>query len=1383
MRVTLAKGARDAPLWPQHALGARVKPDRSQRPPRQTGAAKPAAATPPPAAARAAVADSRWYAAPFGRDSSLLGWDGRGMCRAGHSCVLASDASWRGLVVFGGSRLATREQTRTKDSHETREWHGGVLGSTPAEEWEDQPRSGARVPGGSAREFLDDVHVLDCSDMSWDHPRVSGQPPAPRHLHSAVWVGVTGERQSGAESPPGSSSDDDDGDGARRGRATQALGSLNHALAARRMARRARGEQLTRANHQGRGGRMVVFGGEGAGGHYFGDVFVLQQGYDNGDAARPWRWSEADTIPCVPRPPCPASRCGHAAVLAAHPDGRVAMYVFGGKIAVGQGGGRKQQQRSAEPASDLWRLDLSALLWAEGSAAAVWERVDCKPANAPSPRWGHSMIAMAPAGRGGASRAELGEAHVSSGLWPPRPDFPRAQCLMTTLIVSGGRTSDLQPFMDLFALDLELATWSALDLYARSTESAVPRPLARHALSVTLVHAPHRLRSSTAAAGMEAHVLDEAPYHCLPLLVFFGGRYNRRKPADAAQQHTVAAAPSPSAPPLLSSRERAKAKAFGSACAQGRKVASRGRAPRRPATSSELLRATSISHAMDQLGEIVGECDAVHVFCLTTLSWLDARYRPPLAMQPTAAEELCGTPLQQTPPAAYGHTACVDGARVIVFGGRSVYAKDASLVQREDHCSYHPSGLQQWRSSTWRSSTMTQENGLPYILDLERTWVTAGKAAAPRRVEDWVAARRAQACTARKTVAKWAKSARERRAARRQRRHEAEMAAARLRIERRRETAERASMAREEILSDLLRPPLKSELGPEPILRHTTTPGSLCIEWCSAEGRGGVSRYKQGRVVKCWLDGTYDVQYRVVAPGRRFSAELAVTLSAEDAFRAAVQQNVSQDKAKRTVDEIAEAELASLGAASAKIVSAVQQSAHDDGAGAPALAAGGGGRAPEPRMATARNVPRSLLRRPREHYLGSAFGGIIGPPVPSQASPCGWEWSPLSEGDLVELRVLEANLLAAKREQDSDARYRYTKQSSKLSAAIEAEVATVEAEAYKHTVYALRMSKPGHDIDSCPICRLGPTLAASQRAHEPVAPLSAEKEVDEEEADAALRQAEIARREARHAGREAHRELAAMQKDEILRHSQLHFDVIAIGGMREMVVSSLVPEHVVAEERRRRAGFHRAAINHTQGGEHRGTLAKLSANSGEEQINLVTASSWRGELESREPTPLFQEKVHRLLRQQEQQDREALLAGERVGGSAVLTPAGTVLCLRGLRGLRGLRRTAGEDRAEKDMNPFEFGTTPVAEALSQHQGTGADSGGVRRAFHVCAFDVDRDYASFPGPTVVFAPPPITAASPLQADDPEQQGALAGREPLLRARFESEIVNARTEMIT
>ena len=520
------------------------------------------------------------------------------------------------------------------------------------------------------------------------------------------------------------------------------------------------------------------------------------------------------------------------------------------------------------------------------------------------------------------------------------------------------------------------------------------------------------------------------------------------------------------------------------------------------------------------------------------------------------------------------------------------------------------------------------------------------------------------------------------------------------------------------------------------------------------------------------------MSYRIVAAGRRFSAELALTLSAEDAFRAAALQQVSHSKKRGTPDERAEQALASLASASSKVLDAVCIPC--DEAAAP-LSVGDGHAALTAPTVVARNVPRSLLRRPGERNLGSAFHGIVGPAVPSHTAAGGWAWSPLTEGDLVELRVVDANLLAAKREQESDARYRYTKQSTKLSAEMEAELAFAEREAYKHTVYSLRMSKPGHDIDACPICQLGSTLAAGQLAQEPVPPFDAEDEnySDAEEAEAEYRQVEATRREARHAARMAQRKLAAMQKDVILRHSQLHFDVVVIGDMREAVVSSLLPSHVLAEERRRQAGFRRTTVNHSHETEHHGTLAKLSdENSGEEVINLVSAASWCRDVAAREPTDLFQAKVKCLLEQQEERDRQARLVGE-AGSSAVLTPAGTVLCLRGLSGLQRMAAAGGEETADKRQDAFEFGMTPVPDALSLQQGSSV-AGHARRAFHICTFDVDMDYASFPGPTLVFAPPPLTQE---EADHEDAELLPVSRAPLLRARFEDEKVNARTEMIT
>merc|ERR1719421_1764167 len=79
------------------------------------------------------------------------------------------------------------------------------------------------------------------------------------------------------------------------------------------------------------------------------------------------------------------------------------------------------------------------------------------------------------------------------------------------------------------------------------------------------------------------------------------------------------------------------------------------------------------------------------------------------------------------------------------------------------------------------------------------------------------------------------------------------------------------------------------------------------------------------------------------------------------------------------------------------------------------------------------HVPRSLLRRPGQRWLGSAGNGVVGTPVrvrrsscQSAASYCGsspaamslttlnvqerkwnWGWEPLQEGNVVELRVHE----------------------------------------------------------------------------------------------------------------------------------------------------------------------------------------------------------------------------------------------------------------------------------------------------------------------------------------------------------------------------------------
>ena len=269
-----------------------------------------------------------------------------------------------------------------------------------------------------------------------------------------------------------------------------------------------------------------------------------------------------------------------------------------------------------------------------------------------------------------------------------------------------------------------------------------------------------------------------------------------------------------------------------------------------------------------------------------------------------------------------------------------------------------------------------------------------------------------------------------------------------------------------------------------------------------------------------------------------------------------------------------------------------------------------------------------------------------------------------------------------------------------------------------------------------------------------------------------------------------------MSKDKILSHALTHFDVVAFSPARAHAVLGLVPSHVLDEERRKRAGFQQAWMTHKMGSN--GSICAL----GDEQVNLVGARTLRGlrSYPPRQPTALFGRRIRELLQTQKDAEVEC---GSRQGHAGegeeqgqpearpFLTPAGTPLCLRGLSMGAALQQgsTAGG-------NGMEFGFEPVALALekSSRRFERAESGrsravddnaSARRAFHVCYYDSDAGYMSYPGTTVVFH----TAARSVEDMHSHQNESHESRSSrpksavhsrLLQARLQDERLNERME---
>eukprot|EP00936_MAST-01D_sp_MAST-1D-sp1_P002274 g2274.t1 len=712
------------------------------------------------------------------------------------------------------------------------------------------------------------------------------------------------------------------------------------------------------------------------------------------------------------------------------------------------------------------------------------------------------------------------------------------------------------------------------------------------------------------------------------------------------------------------------------------------------------------------------------------------------------------------------------------------------------------------RETHERTLAVHEEMGHPLILDFERSWFRDRKsecdATGATDVEQYIANERAGARKARLAVRNWAAAAQQRRAARRERRHARELRRARRRIEYRREAAERATMAVEDVMSDLLRPPLPSELGPDPIQLCSQSDSinidslrasSLSVEWALAEGRAGQSRYCRGKIVKCWLDGTYDVQYTAIRhKARRISVDFIMQLAEQ-------QNNGSVDNA------MVAAALAGFGETD---ISGSSDHTKESGA----------------QVDIMHHVPRSLLRRPGQRWLGSAGNGVVGTPVRvrqnschSTASTCSsssaatslspfnvqgrkwnWGWEPLQEGNVVEMRVQEAALVAEQRKRDSaeqlgprkrkqaSFQYRYSSTTDDLGATLETDAVTVaQAKAFAHTNYILRMSRPGHDLDTCEICRLGSLIAAGQRASEPTA------EADNNKLDGRnqRQRAETLRR-----ALEARRELAGMPKDKILSHALAHFDVVSFSPARVHAVLGLVPSHVLDEERRKRAGFQQAWMAHKAG--NNGSICAL----GDEQVNLVDARTLRGlrSYPPRQPTALFGKRIRELVQSQKDAGVECGYGQEHTGkgeeqgepeARPFLTPAGTPLCLRGLS-----PGVALQQRSTAGSNGMEFGFEPVSLALekSSRRFERAECGRsrpvdddacTRRAFHVCYYDSDVGYMSYPGTTVVFrtAARSVDDARSHQSESrtyPPSRPKSAAHSRLLQARLKDERLNERME---
>jgi hypothetical protein len=125
------------------------------------------------------------------------------------------------------------------------------------------------------------------------------------------------------------------------------------------------------------GSKMFIFGGRGAGGVTFKDVYALD--------VTCWRWTRVRTTTATP-----CARFGHAQALVGHK-----LVVFGGWDA-------------ARCFNDLWIFDTTTATWTE-------PRVDGKP---PTPRQGHSMLLLPSGGLlvfgGSAARAGGGFEFVAS---------------------------------------------------------------------------------------------------------------------------------------------------------------------------------------------------------------------------------------------------------------------------------------------------------------------------------------------------------------------------------------------------------------------------------------------------------------------------------------------------------------------------------------------------------------------------------------------------------------------------------------------------------------------------------------------------------------------------------------------------------------------------------------------------------------------------------------------------------------------------------------------------------------------------------------------------------------------------------------------------------